>query len=298
MKIACSVGMIGATTAGEFMANHRMYQYTSIGRPIELSVTSVRVLMALMPVAAVLGAVLAISEGYGFAFVARQALMFALAVYGSWALARELDPDDTPAAFIGLAAAMLAISLVENAGILVVYVTLALVRIVNRSSGLAARLSDSIIVMLATIWLIYATDSPLVGLVAALAFIIDGSMKEPTRRQWIFGLVCAGATMVYIVDNGLAERQLALPASLFEWMSLLFILIFALDSMVLNKVRTTGDVSGRRLDPTRVRAGMAIGFLAALQGVTRPETVVIIVATIAGLCFGMAFRKGFKVPAA
>lgn len=280
------------------MANHRMYQYTSIGRPLEMSMRSVRVVLALMPGAAVLGLVLGFVDGEGLTAALERAILFALAVYGCWALARELDPDDTPAAFISLAAGILGISLVREAGVLVVYVTLALVRIVNRSSGLAARPSDSIIVMLATIWLMYSTQSPLFGLVAALAFVMDGSMKEPLRRQWVFGLVCAGATLVYLVDNGVAERQLALPASLFEWISLLFILIFALDSLILNKVRSTGDVTGRSLDSARVRGGMVIGVLAALQGVTRPETVVIVVATLAGLCLGIAFRKAFKAPVA
>ena len=40
-----------------------------------------------------------------------------------------------------------------------------------------------------------------------------------------------------------------------------------------------------------------VGLLAALQGVGRPESVVIIVSVIAGIGIGMAFRKGFKSPA-
>ena len=48
----------------------------------------------------------------------------------------------------------------------------------------------------------------------------------------------------------------------------------------------------------RVRGGMAVAFLAALQGFNKPAEVVIIVATIAGLCIGMAFRKSFKAPVA
>ena len=62
-------------------------------------------------------------------------------------------------------------------------------------------------------------------------------------------------------------------------------------------MRRAGDVTGLRLDVGRVRGGMTVGFLAALQGVTQPENVVLIVATLAGLCVGIALRKSFRVPA-
>ncbi len=279
------------------MANHRIYQYTSIGRPIEPAVPSVRAVLVLLPLAAALGLVLGIVDGLGIAQSLLNALYFVLAVYGSWALARDLDPDDTPAAFVSVTIALLAMLLVDSAGLLILYVTLGLVRIVNRSSGLVARKSDSFIVMALSIWVMYATQSPLFGLVAALAFIMDGSLKDPLRHQWIFGLVCFGGMVVYMVDHDFSLASMRIPATLFEWFSVLFILIFALDTLLLKRVRTRGDVTGLRLDVGRVRGGMTVGFLAALQGVTQPENVVIIVATLAGLVVGIALRKSFRVPA-
>ena len=41
----------------------------------------------------------------------------------------------------------------------------------------------------------------------------------------------------------------------------------------------------------------AVGLLAALQALDRPDQVVVIVCAIAGIGIGIAFRKGFKVPA-
>jgi hypothetical protein len=188
-------------------------------------------------------------------------------------------------------------TLVDSAGILILYVTLGLVRIVNRSSGLVARKTDSFIIMALSIWVIYATQNPFFGLVAALAFFMDGSLKDPLRHQWVFGLVCIGGMIVYMVDHDFSLAMVRIPATLFEWISVLFILIFALDTLLLRRVRTRGDVTGLRLDVGRVRGGMTVGFLAALQGVTQPENVVLIVATLAGLCVGIALRKSFRVPA-
>jgi hypothetical protein len=279
------------------LAYHKIYKYTSIGRPLEPEYRSNKAVLILMPLGAALGAVTAWMDGQTALEVLQQAIFFLLVVFGSWALARELDPDDHTAAFISMAAGVLAALLVDAPGLLIVFVTLPLVRIVNRSTGLVARMSDSVIVMLLVFLVIYATESPFFGLVAALAFILDGSLKEPLRHQWVFGLICLGATIVYMVDHDIGVTHLSAPDSLFEWLALLFLLIFALNTLLLKKVHSKGDSSGKTLDLSRVRGGMAVGLFAALQGIVRPDAVVIIVAAIAGICVGMAFRKGFKAPA-
>jgi hypothetical protein len=280
------------------LAYHRIYKYTSIGRPLEPEYRSNKAVLILMPLGAALGAVTAWMDGQTGLEVLQQAIIFLLVVFGSWALARELDPDDHTTAFISMAAGVFAALLVDAPGILIVFVTLPLVRIVNRSTGLVARMSDSVIVMLLVFLVIYTTESPFFGLVAALAFILDGSLKEPLRHQWVFGLICLGATIVYMVDHDIGVTHLSAPDSLFEWLALLFLLIFALNTLLLKKVHSKGDSNGKTLDLSRVRGGMAVGLFAALQGIVRPDNVVIIVATIAGICVGMAFRKGFKAPAA
>ena len=279
------------------MAYHRIYKYTSIGRPLKPEYRSNKAVLILMPLGAALGAITAWMDGQTALEVLQQAVFFLLVVYGSWALARELDPDDHTAAFISMAAGVIAALLVDAPGILIVFVTLLLVRIISRSTGLVARMSDSVIVMLLVFLVIYITESPFFGIVAALAFILDGSLKEPLRHQWVFGLICLGATIVYMVDHDIGVTHLSAPDSLFEWLALLFLLIFALNTLLLKKVHSKGDGSGKTLDLSRVRGGMAVGLFAALQGIVRPDSVVIIVATIAGICVGMAFRKGFKAPA-
>jgi len=280
------------------MASNRVYQYTAIARPPDPAEKAMRTILYLLPVAAVLGAALSLGDGAGFVAALREALLFALALYGAWALARELDPDDTPAAFVSAALAMLAMAVAGSPGILIVYVTLGLVRTVNRSSGLQARVSDSVVLVVLTIWLMYAMASPLYGLVAALAFIFDGILRDPSRRQWLFALVCIGATIVYAVDYDFGLASIGVPDSLFEWLGLLFVVLFALDTALLKRVRTRGDVGQRALDVNRVRGGMTVGFLAALQGLTESDGVVLIVAVLAGLCIGIALRKGFRAPPA
>ena len=278
------------------MANHRIYQYTSIGRSLDPSYPTNKAVIVLMPLGALLGAAVGWFRHESPALALQQGLLLALVVFVSWALARELDPDDNPTAFISLACGVVVALVLDNPGLLVAFATLGLVRIVNRSTGLAARKTDSVLLMILAIVTLYTTESPLFGAVAALAFILDGSLKDPLRHQWIFGLVCLGATVVYMVDHDISPGQIRVPDSLFEWLSLAFLLIFALNILLTRKVCSTGDVSHRRLDVKRVRGGMAVGMLAALQGINELRGVAVIVAVIAGICIGMAFRKRFRAP--
>jgi len=279
------------------LAYHRIYRYTSIGRPLKLSRTADKAVLILMAIGAIVGATNAWLDGANGLQIARQALLFLLIVYGSWALGKELNPDDPVAAFLGMAAASFAALVVDAPGVLIVFSTLGLVRIVNRSSGLAARKSDSFLILLLVLVLIYLMDSPFYGVVAAVAFILDGSLKEPLRHQWVFGLMCIGGTIVYMVDHDTGLIRMAAPDSLFSWLALLFLLIYALNILLLKTVQAKGDANDNALDFGRVRAGMAVGLLAAILGIYRPDDVVILIAVISGICFGMAFRKGFKAPA-
>ena len=275
------------------MPNYRIYQYTSIGRPLDPAWPTNKAVLVLLPIAAVLGAALAWARDGTLSEVLLRALNFALVLFVAWALARELDPDDQSAAFISLAAGVLVAVVIDSPGVLAAFTALGLIRIVNRSTGLAARKTESVVLVLLSIAVIYWTRSPLFGGVAALAFLLDGSLKDPLRHQWVFALLCLGATVVYMVDHDIGLGHPAAPDSLFEWLSVLFLLMFALDVVLTRKIRSRGDVNNRALDLSRVRGGMVVGLLAALQGIGRPEGVAVIVAAIAGICIGMAFRKGF-----
>jgi len=279
------------------MAYHRIYRYTSIARPPDTASPGGKILLFLVFAAAALGAALAWRGGQPVAQVLQTGVYSLLAVYGCWALARELDPDDRAAAFVSLAAGAIAVLTFDSPGILILYTTLGLVRMVNRSNGLAARKPDSFLLLALSLLVIYSSGSPLYGVVAGIAFLLDGSLREPLRHQWVFGLVCFGGTLVYTVDHDVALGQFSVPGSLFGWLAWLFLFIYALNILLLNSVKSTGDTNGKALDLARVRGGMAIGLLAAFQAMSRPGDVVLIVAVLAGICFGMAFRKGFKVPA-
>ena len=279
------------------MTFHRIYKYTSIGRPLEPEYPTNKAVLILMPLAALLGAVTAWLAGAQATQVLQAAISFLLICFGSWALARELFPDDSPAAFISMALALLVALAFDSPGILIMFATLGLIRIVNRSTGKPAMKSDSVIVMLLTFWVIYATQSPLFGAVAAAAFIFDGTQKDPLRHQWVFALICFAGMVVYMVDHDAGPGYFQAPDSLLEWLAMAVLLVLALDLFLLKQVSSSGDIGGKTLDLSRVKGGMAVGLFAAFQGLANLEAVVILVASVAGIGIGMAFRKAFQTPA-
>ncbi len=279
------------------MGYQQIYKYTSIGRPLKPEDSTHKVVLFLLPLAALLGAVTAWRGGAAGIQVLQAAISFLLICYSSWALTRELFPDDKPAAFISMALALLAAFAFDSPGILIVFATLGLVRIVNRSTGQPAMKSDSIIVMLLTFWVIYATQSPFFGAVAAVAFILDGTLKDPLRHQWIFALICFAGMVIYMVDHDVGLGSFQIPDSLLEWLSIAILLVVALDLFLLKEVCSIGDVSGATLDLSRVKGGMAVGLFAAFQGLADMENVIILVTSVAGIGIGMAFRKAFQAPA-
>jgi hypothetical protein len=279
------------------LSQQRLYSLTSIGRPLDPTWPSNRAVLILMPLAAVAGMILSLSAGAGVRSVLYSGFAFALAVFGAWALARELLPDDHVAAFVSMALGFLASISYATPGLLLLFSTLGLVRIVNRSTGLAARTSDSLLVTVLVIWVVYACHYPWFGVVAALAFFLDGILKKPLKRQWLFALICFGSMVVFVVDHDVAWWPVFVPDTLMEWIAVLVLLLFSMNLLLLKKIHTKGDTSEERLELERVKAGMAIGILAGLQGLEEMPQVVLLIATIAGLCVGIMFRRAFRSPA-
>lgn len=280
----------------ESRSHHRIYDYTSIGRPLDPAWPSNRAVLILMPLAALAGLAISLHGGGEFLASLEVALIHAAVVFGTWALARELMPDDQVSAFISMALGFTAVLAFPQPGLLVLFATLALLRVINRSSGQSARTRDSIIVTLLVIWTVYSSKSPWFGAVGALTFFLDGILYKPVKRQWWFALICFGSMVVYIVDHDVEWWGIVVPDSLLKWLAILAMLVFCLHVMLLKKIHSRGDIGNARLDLRRVKAGVAVAVVATLQGLEAMPHVILLVATIGGLCLGIAFRRAFRNP--
>ena len=283
------------------MTIHKIYTFTSIGRPVEWKSPIDRAMILLLAPAAMVGLAAALWQGVPFTDSLLKVVVTTLAAFGGWALGRELDPDDHAAAFVALVLSVLMVALGKpDAGyfhLLILFVTLGLVRQVNRSTGLEARISDSFLLLGLTLWVIYGTGNPLFGLVAGLSFAFDGTLGRPLRRQLLFALLSFGATVVYMVDHDLGSEVYEIPHTLTQWLAALAVVVFSLNILLVRRVTSLSDVSRRAMDTERVRGGMAVAVLGVAQGLPDVHEISLLAAAIAGVCLSWAFRRSFKSPA-
>jgi hypothetical protein len=273
---------------------HPIYKFSSLARPLDPSWPSNKAVMILFPVLLLAGLCWTLLMGQGWQAALLNGLVFALAGFGSWALGRELLPDDHASAFVSMAMAFLACLSFYSPGLLVLFTSLGLVRMLSRSTGLAARSSDSVAILLLVIWSVYATQSPWFAAVAALAFVFDASLKNPQRKQLLFAALSLGTMVVYIVDHDVGWFSFHAPDSLLQWLSIAIVLLFVLNLFLLKKVHSRDDVNNKPLNPERVKAGMIVALLACLQGLDNMPAVILLVATLGGLSLGVAFRRSFR----
>lgn len=273
----------------------RISRFSSIVRVPDPSQPAERAVLIALPVAALAAAAWSLAgDSPGLWVALQRGGVMLLGTCGAWAVARELLPDDRAGALVSFALAFFACLAVAEPGLVTLFATLGLVRIVNRSSGLAARMPDSVVVAALVVWAVYATASPWFAAVGALAFLLDATLRRPLQRHLLFMLVCGVAMVVYIVDHDVAWLEAAPPARLPEWLAVIALVVFSLHLLLLRRVEAHGDAGGERLDVERVKGGMAIATLASLQGLDHLPDVVLLVASVGGLCIGIAFRRAFR----
>ena len=283
------------------MSHHPLYRITSIGRPVEPQYPTNKAVLIILPLAGIVAALLAyfLMGETTAAGLLRTALLSILVAFGSWALARELAPDDNPAAFISMGTAYLVFLFSPGGSILLLFVALALSRILNRSTGLAPRLSDSVVVAVLAAWAAYSLESPLVAVVAAAAFVLDASLPGPERRQWPFAVVSIAVAVALAMQYGMNVSFPAIPETTEALISPLVLLSFILVAVSMQTVDAPGDVDGHPLLLPRVKWGMLITFLLALVFLFAPPgqsgLSTLLVATMAGIPAGKVLRsvRGF-----
>jgi pimeloyl-ACP methyl ester carboxylesterase len=211
----------------------------------------------------------------------------ALTAFGGWALAREIAPDDNPAAFASMALAFLAHLFFPAASVLPLFSTLMLARIVNRSVGVPATPIDSAAVMFLAGWASYSTRQPGPLFVSAIGFGLDAVLSPPLQRQWGFAALSLGAGLAWLISGEISplstrggDIALALPV-------VALVVAYGLVILFTRKIRSVADRTGEPLSVPRVRAAIALtslmGIQGALTGAIAPTPSTLIWAVLAGL---------------
>jgi hypothetical protein len=270
--------------------NHPLYEISSIGRPIDPRFPSNKAIMIVCAVALVGGAVWGGVQDGTLAGAAAQGLSATLTVFLAWALGRELDPDVNRTAFIAVAFAVAVWAMLGASDLWITAATLGLTRIVNRTVGPPAKLTDSCIVAgviaFAVLWAGHWT----LTLAAAIAFALDAVLPEGRKRQLVFGaIMLALLGWVLLRPAELGGTPLALVMPTFPLRIGALVLVYAIAVMTLPPVESTCDLPDHPLRRRRVQGGMVIALLVAVlaqfetaRAVGAPTLLGVLTATVLG----------------
>ncbi|MHC1714825.1 MAG: hypothetical protein AB9858_08105 [Acidaminococcaceae bacterium] len=168
-----------------------MDRFTHLGRPVDPAYPT-NVAIAVLSVATLISVSLWRLLYLHSEFIAAltQGGQLAGVVFLTWALGRELDPDANIVAFLAITPAVVLAVLVGTPNFSLVFLALLLLRVVNRSLGVPAKPTDSLLVLLLASWLAWS-GAWYVLMCAAVAFILDSVLVNPLPRHRWFGLVSA-----------------------------------------------------------------------------------------------------------
>ncbi|WP_462320983.1 hypothetical protein [Halochromatium sp.] len=252
-------------------------QISGIARPLELDDPTNRWIGMLTLGVLVAGALGRVLLGQGLLTATVWSALAGLSFFLAWALARELDPDAELAAFVAAGFTLPALAAAEIGwlplpDLAALFLVLLAVRVLNRSTGVAATLPDTLGLLALGLWLGYQS-SPVYLAAAVAALLIDGLLGPANRRRLILtgaaaalgGLLIAVGEPHSDLGGSPALASMLAPAPLLA--ALILSALFAITIRAAGQVQSVGDDTGEPLSPRRVRAGQLLALLSAI-GVT------------------------------
>ncbi|MPZ51850.1 MAG: hypothetical protein GEU79_03815 [Acidimicrobiia bacterium] len=233
-----------------------MSRFTHLGRIVDLRLLTTRLSLVLVSVWAVVGY---LNEGWAGVFDCGVA-----AVLG-WMLARELDPDHPWIAVLVAALAGAPGLVGVDVGLRATLIVIASARLMVRSTGLAAKLTDIFVVGAVAVAWATGPGGWAVGMGLAVAIALDAGTDR--TRLGLAALIGLGVTAVGALTGGVTSTW-STPTLVH-----LGVVVAGLGATAIARPRplqSVGDYTGEVLDPTRLSIARIIvvgaATLAALAG--------------------------------
>lgn len=263
----------------------RIERLSSITRSIDLNYPTNRIIVEITLLFLLGTAGFQLILGKAVSSALYSGLIAGASVFLAWAFARELDPDNERSAFFAAFLGCAGFVFFPSPFLLALFLEILLIRIVNRSTGLPSKTSDSIAVLLISAW-ISSQGNWIFGLFTALAFFLDSFLPEPNRQNRIFGVIAFIASLLaFIRTPGKESILLNAELGLFILAAVLLFIPIVLSS---RKIKSRGDLTGIPLDSLRMRAAqltaiLSAGLSAVLGGVAGAESLMPLWGAILGI---------------
>jgi len=231
---------------------------SSIGRAVDLTYATNRAIAVITLLVAIGGLLWQRLSGAPWLASTTWGSQAGLTVFLTWALCRELDPDHPTAAFAAAGFALVAVLVWALPQLALILWLVILMRVVNRSTGLAAGVLDAVGLVGLAGWL-SLQDNWAYGLITAIALFLDSQLPDPTRRQLPFALLSAIVTALVAI---LASASLWETPSVMVGLGALGLsLVFLPVILAARSIESIGDETEERLRPARVQAAQVLALL-------------------------------------
>ena len=239
-------------------------RFSSIARPLDLKDKTNLIILILTIFTGVAGTFIKMPEGLTLLPSFLWGLSAAFMIFISWAISRELDPDYPYSAFVAVGLMGLAVIFVQKLSpdFLLLLFLLLLFRLINRSVGPPARVSDSLLILGLGIWL--SLDiSWIIAFIMAIAFWTDSSLPEPLNRQKIFGgiSILAGSVILLVQPDQFIKGLYLQNYLIYD---ILIAASFIPVIWLTREVKSMKDLDETPLHSSRVRAAQILALLAFL----------------------------------
>lgn len=243
-------------------------QYTHLGRSIDFKHPTNVAVMLLSGVAAVGGFVYQIVIGVDWLEGLVWGVKLGLVFFLTWALTREVDPDEPYSAFLSAGIALASSILLAMPNLLIALWLILLLRLVNRTAGLPATWLDSLTVLGIGSYLAFIQGWPY-GFASAVAFAMDNRLPERHKTHLWF----ANASLFVALIAAIFSPPLG-PTGAWSGLQLLAVfgsaLLFVPVIVRSRRLTCVGDRTGTPLHPWRVQSAQILsvvtGLLAAWWG--------------------------------
>jgi hypothetical protein len=224
---------------------------SACGRPVDMRYPTNRAILLITFVVMIVNLFIIRLLGIAWGESLRLAAAMAVGVFLSWALAREICPDEEYGAFVGIVVTIAGYWLLSAGNLLVLVLMLFLLRQINRSTGLSPAVLDIVIMIGLASWLAIQVHW-VYALIAAVSFVMDTLLPKPNRRAYLFSGILIAVGSSEILMGGLSS------GNTYSWFFAVLILAGLLPFLPLynasKQVAALGDQTGLALHPARVRA--------------------------------------------
>ena len=235
---------------------------SSIGRPLDFNYKTNKAIVIITTITIIFGFVLSILKEFTIPNVILTGVSFGITFFVSWAISREIDPDNSISAFIGLIPLYIILFFWTETNIIILFWLLISLRIIKRTTGLPARIFDSGMLFVISVLLSYFY-SPIFGLLSAIVFLFDAKLIDGQKFQVIFASLSLFVSIIFFTIN---NKVFVLPNfSMLQLLSILIIaIVFVFISYFTKDVKSKGDRNNEPLSLSRVRAAQIFVLFSVL----------------------------------